>query len=208
MAIVEQESLIREELGFLHVKTEAELETFNSIWMENWKKKGFELETYGGIAERFIIHSKSGIPAGTVEFVPYRPDYRNLRETSTIEDLFCFTKIGQVKKHIDRCYEVDKVAILSEFRGQMVLDSLLNLIFRFSVQHNIKYYLAVIDPLFFRTLRHYNVHVEKVGEVIEYKGYRVIPSLIDAEYGIKNKKELDWYVEHDELETQEVLHHS
>jgi hypothetical protein len=194
---------------FKKVKTEEELTLFNNIWMENWSKMGFETEPFKGLAKRYIVHNEYQQPAATVELIPYNPDHNALKETSTIEDLFRFSEIEKIQTSKHQCYEIDKVSILEKYKGQRVLDNILNLLFHFAEENEIKYYLAVTEPLFFRTLKHYKVPIIKLGNIIHHKGYKVIPSLIDAENGVQNREKFDWFANHHtQLKKELKLHGS
>ncbi|SEC18128.1 hypothetical protein [Paenibacillus sp. GP183] len=186
------------------VKSDEDMEIFNRIWMENWSNKGYDIEPYQGIATRFIILNDCNLPAATIEIVHYNPEKKNFKKTSTIEDWFCFSENEIVKRNRNLCCEIDKVSISKEYNGQKILDRILNLLFHFAEKNNVKYYLALIESIFFRTLKFYKVPIIKLGEAVTYSnGSKFIPSMIDVEYGIEHKERFDWFM-HNNNETEAI----
>lgn len=124
-----------------------DLEVFCNIWMPEWIKVGFELESYitEGI-ERFIISTDEGEDFGSLELIPYSFDLSPVNET------FPFNKFEILKDK--RVAEIDKFAIAKEYQGSIknlvgVIDKLCIYLI---VEKKYDYIITLLNPLVYVTI--------------------------------------------------------
>jgi hypothetical protein len=166
-------------------KNEEQLEIFNKIWIECWKEKGYELE-FTETADRFIIQDDKGNNFGTVEFIKY------INGQNNCEQVFNFNAIPEIIQFSDQVIEIDKISILKNYRGKNI-ERLFYSIYNYSIEHNIKYGIGLIEPLFYKTLKlFYKFPIFKLSKQVFYKGDWVIPIIFKFEYFNKDKESYTW----------------
>jgi hypothetical protein len=172
---------------FKKVETPEELTLFNNIWMGCWLEKGYEFEFYTGPADRFLIQDPSSTFVGTIEFKTYSHHQEN-----NINSVYPFHLIDLIKNSENQTIEIDKVAILKEYRGKN-LDRLLTLFAHYSEINQIKYCVVLLERVFFKALKSvYKIPVDAVGEKFYYKGDFVVPAIIYAEKMYQEKEKYQW----------------
>ncbi|EGW37858.1 hypothetical protein [Desulfosporosinus sp. OT] len=156
------------------VTDEKELRIFNSIWTTVWKEKGYETEgEHSDDSTKFIIYSGYK-PSGTVEFKSYN-------KQSPINQVFPFFQLCADLK-IGNVVEVDKMAILKEYRRTPDFGKLILLVFDYFMNEDIKYGIALIEPKLFRLLHMATGKaIQPVGSKLFYKGDYVVPVILNGE---------------------------
>ncbi|WP_246944162.1 hypothetical protein [Bacillus pinisoli] len=163
------------------------MNTFNQIWMECWLEKGYMLDPSLEEADRFIIIDSSDRSIGTIEFKPYTTS-----EMNEINKVFPFHKIDSIYNNQDKVIEIDKVAILKEFRGRN-LERLLSLFIYYNELYQIEYNVVLLERVFYRALKNvYKLPLETVGEQFYYKGDHVIPTVVYPGFVYMNKEKFPW----------------
>ncbi|WP_138755330.1 hypothetical protein [Paenibacillus sinopodophylli] len=173
---------------FKRVENELEMAMFNGIWTTVWMEKGFELEFSNHTLERFIVVTEEGHYVGTSEIKPY------CLHSSVINEVWPFQTNQKVIEAGNAVAEIDKMALLSPYRGRYLSDLLSSAVY-IAEKLQLKYFVSLLEPIFMRALRiSYRVPLEKVGEKIFYKGDDVVPVLFDMEQMYRNKERYDWLV--------------
>lgn len=173
---------------FKQVETEWELAMFNRIWTTTWAEKGYELEFTEEVIERFVAISPDGSCIGTSEIKPYKLGISN------IEAVAPFQSHPSIAQDPSRTAEIDKIAVLKNYRGKPLSDLLSSAVYC-AEKHRLHYFISLLEPVLFRALRiSYHVPMEKVGEKTFYKGDYVIPVIFDMENIYTNKEKYDWLV--------------
>ncbi|AWB42943.1 hypothetical protein DCC85_01000 [Paenibacillus sp. CAA11] len=170
------------------VQTDRELQQFNGIWTKAWIEKGFELEFSEGIVDRILVYDELCQPVGTVEIKPYLAG-------SPLDEVAPFQEqdILQESRECGLLAEVDKVALLKEHRGKNI-NRLLSTLTRYAEDHDIHYYVSLLDPILYRALRiTFHLPMDRVGGKIFYKGADVIPIIIHAKQIYSHKGDYDWF---------------
>jgi hypothetical protein len=163
------------------------LNSFNQIWMECWLEKGYVLENEHGSSDRYLILDSTNQKIGTIEFKPY-----SLELSNNINTVFPFHEIDAITKNPWSVIEIDKVAILKQYRGKN-LDRLLSLFVHYSEKHKISHCVVLLERMFYKALRNvYKIPLAAVGEKIYYKGDYVIPAVIYPQEIYQNKKNYSW----------------
>ncbi len=178
---------LEENILYIKVDSLALFNQFNNIWIECWLEKGYGLEMEDGPADRYIIIDSKDQKVGTIEFKPYL-----LEPNNNINTVYPFHQIESIKNNPESVIEIDKVAILKQFRGKN-LERLLSVFVHYSEQHEISCCVALLERVFYKTLRMiYKFPLESVGEQIYYKGDYVIPAVIYPEDLYQHKEKYPW----------------
>lgn len=173
---------------FKRVESKLELDRFNYIWTTVWMEKGFELEYSDQSLERFMAVSEEGEYVGTTEIKPYSIYESKINQEAPFAD---HSKLILAEGAVA---EIDKVAVLKEHRGHFIAD-LLSAIAHFGEKNQLRYYVALLEPVFLRALRiTFQIPFEKIGNKIFYKGDYVIPVIIDVREVYENKERYLWIV--------------
>lgn len=173
---------------FKPVETEKDQQQFDGIWTAVWREKGYELEYSEHVLERYVAVAPDGTCAGTAEIKPY-----SLND-SAINQIAPFATHPKITGFPGRVAEIDKMAILPEYRGKLIA-YLLSASVHCAEQYGCRYFVSLLEPVFFRALRiSYHVPMEKIGEKIFYKGDDVIPVIFDMEHIYSNKSDYEWLV--------------
>lgn len=168
-------------------------EKFDKIWTTNWNLEGYELKgefTSFQSSEQFIF----GKFEGSMEMKTIQ------RKKETEFDYFTFSHI---KKHHKQVLEVDKLSILPEARNGDILSLMLNVMYQYSNEKNIKYLVAQIKPmLFFLLKRKYKISIHEFIEGYEYvyKGDKVKPVYIDIKECLENREKYPFLLPDKEYE--------
>ncbi|MFD3450525.1 hypothetical protein ACFDTO_38870 [Microbacteriaceae bacterium 4G12] len=171
------------------VDSVALLNNFNQIWMECWLEKGYVLENEDGSSDKYLITDIEEQKVGTIEFKPYTLDQNN-----NINTVFPFHEIELIANNPTSVVEIDKVAILKQFRGKN-LDRLLSVFVHYSETHNISYCVVLLERVFYKALKTvYKIPVKAVGEKIYYKGDYVVPAIVYSNEVYQNKKNYSWLI--------------
>jgi hypothetical protein len=160
---------------FRKVQSDTDMETFDNIWIPAWLEKGYELECHLGKMDRYIIKNPRQQPVGTVAFRPYNYD-------SPIDSVYPFKENNIIQKNIEKVYEIDYVSILKEHRRETNnLNRLLFATLEYCRIHNISYCIAILDYLFYRTLKAiYKIPMFPLEKKVVYEGSSFVPVIIDA----------------------------
>ncbi|MGX9134224.1 hypothetical protein ACWV26_07570 [Rummeliibacillus sp. JY-2-4R] len=171
---------------YIKVDSLALINDFNQIWVECWLEKGYGLE-YGHIpSDRYIITDSENHKVGTIEFKQYTINPHN-----NINKVYPFQEIEIIQNDPGSVIEIDKVAILKQYRGKN-LEQLISLFIQYTEKHHIKYCVVLLERVFFKALKNvYKIPVEAVSEKKYYKGDYVIPSIIYAEKVYQRKDDFD-----------------
>jgi len=170
---------------FKRVEGELELAMFNGIWTTVWTEKGFELEFSEEVLERYVVITEEGHYVGTTEVKPYS-------EESSINEIGSFHKHPMIAEDMGKVAEIDKMAVLSTFRGQYVAE-LLSSIVHYAEMNGLTYYVMLLEPTLMRALRiSYHVPIKKISGRVFYKGEDVIPSIVDVREVYMHKERYSW----------------
>lgn len=173
---------------FKRVETDWELARFNDIWTTVWKEKGYELEYSDEVLERYVAIAGDGTIAGTAEIKPYRLN------GSAINRVAPFARHPKIADNPGQIAEIDKMAVLPQYRGKLVSDLLSSAVYC-AERYRFRYFVSLLEPVFFRALRiSYRVPMEKIGEKTYYKGDDVIPVIFEMEEIYTHKSKYDWLV--------------
>lgn len=173
---------------FKRVENELEFAMFNGIWTTVWNEKGFEFEFSEVFLERYVVVTEEGHYVGSIEIKPYT-------EESSMNEIGPFLENPWIREEMGHIAEIDKLAILSTFRGRYVTD-LLSAIVHYAEMNQISYYAMLLEPVLMRALRiSYHVPIQKVGGRVFYKGEDVIPSIVNAREVYMNKERFTWLVD-------------
>lgn len=172
---------------FKSVENELEFAMFNGIWTTVWTEKGFELEFSEEFLERYVVVTEEGHYVGSIEIKPYG-------EESLMNEIGPFLEHPLIQAEMGNIAEIDKLAILSTFRGRYVTD-LLSAIVHYAEMNQISYYAMLLEPVLMRALRiSYHVPVQKIGGRVFYKGEDVIPAIVNAREVYTHKEQFPWLV--------------
>lgn len=163
---------------FKIVKTEEEMKIFKRIWLEVCEEKTFESEEFhtSETGVHFLIPNDQGEYVGTMEIGKYIPN-----EKSTVQYYYDYSKMEQIKSELDSAYEVDKISILPEYRGQKLLEKMAYAIAFHQKKTDASYYVAAIESLFYRALKtFYKVPIEKVGDKQKFNDFYLYPIIVDG----------------------------
>ncbi|AOZ92409.1 hypothetical protein [Paenibacillus crassostreae] len=173
---------------FKRVEDDRELARYHSIWTTVWLEKGFELEFSEQVMERFVIVTNDDEYVGTTEIKPY-----TINE-SMINEVAPFSTHPKLVQAEGAVAEIDKMAVLKQYRGHYIAD-LLSAVVYFGEKKQLKYYVALLEPVFLRALRiTFQVPYEKIGDKMFYKGDHIVPVIIDVEKVYNNKKHYSWII--------------
>ncbi|WP_270170721.1 GNAT family N-acetyltransferase [Paenibacillus sp. SYP-B4298] len=170
------------------VENELELAMFNGVWTTVWMEKGFELDVSKEVLDRFVIVTEEGHYVGAAEIKPYSMQGR-------INEVAPFQEHPAIRQNPKRVAEIDKIAVLKPYRGRYIRE-LLSSTIACAEKREIRYYVALMEPVFLRALRiTYGVPYEKLGSKRFYKGDDVIPVLLMVEEIYKNKQHYPWLID-------------
>jgi len=174
---------------FKRVESKWELDRFNNIWTTVWLEKGFDLDFSERVLDRFVIVTEEGDYIGTSEIKPY-----NIHD-SMINEIAPFSNYPLIRQTEEGMVaEIDKIAVLNQYRGNNIADLLSGSIL-YGEEKKIRYYVALMEPVFLRALRiTFQVPFEKVGGKVFYKGDYVVPVIIDIEKMYNNKEQYPWII--------------
>ncbi|MEW9103832.1 hypothetical protein [Paenibacillus sp. S-12] len=176
----------------ISVKSEQQLQLYRSIWTTVWKEKGFELESSAHPLEQVIVFNEAGMAVGTFELTLYR------ERSCKLEEVAPFAEQPEVMNAPEQVAEVDKVALLKEYRGHNI-DRLLSSIVHYSHKHGIVHCACLLEPVFARALRvSFHVPMRKIGKKTFYKGDDVVPTLIHVGEIWRNSAKFDWFISEQE----------
>ena len=164
-----------------------ELTIFDSLWMETWTEKGFEIDlSSDNVIERYLILDGQA-PIGTVEFKKYTPLLGELDRIAP------FHAAESIRLSPDTVVEVDKVAIRKDQRGKHI-DKLMTALMLFAEQWGCKQYVSLLDPVFYRALRIvFNIRMDVVSnDKPFYKGAPVVPAVLHVDDVVQNKERYPW----------------
>lgn len=169
------------------VENELELAMFNGVWTTVWMEKGFELDVSREVLDRFVIVTEEGHYVGASEIKPYHMQ-------GEINEVAPFHEHPAIRQDPQRVAEIDKIALLKPYRGQYICE-LLSSTIACAEQRKIRYYVALMEPVFLRALRiTYGIPYEKLGAKRFYKGDDVIPVLLRVEEIYQNKQNFPWLI--------------
>lgn len=172
---------------YVKVDSLALLNQFNHIWMQCWIEKGYGLENENKDADRFLIVDDAERKIGTIEFKPY-----SLHPSNDINTVFPFYQLHMMNKDPQSVVEIDKTAILKEYRGAN-LARLLSLFVHYSEYYHVNYCVALLERNFYKALQIvYKIPMEQAGEKVYYKGDYVTPTIIFPQKIIRNKENYPW----------------
>ncbi|RRJ63228.1 hypothetical protein EHV15_10080 [Paenibacillus oralis] len=172
------------------VTTLQEEALYHAIWTKVWLEKGFELEFASEVLGRCLVYDEHGVPVATAEIKPYDP-----AADQGLNRLVPFAQHPAIITEPEYTAEVDKVALLKEYRGKN-LNRLLSSIVLFARDHHIRHYVTLLDPILSRALKiSFHVPMSKVGTSFFYKGANVIPAIIHVAEIYENKPRFDWYLD-------------
>lgn len=119
---------------------------------------------------------------GTIELTPYNPTNPN----STVEGRFAFSNFPEINRYQDRTWEIDKLCIHQDYQRQGYFTIFSHILYNHAMNHNPKYYLALIEKKFFRMLRFsFGSCFEQKGDALIGPGTSLIPTCADVEALVK-----------------------
>lgn len=160
---------------FKRVENLIETALFNDIWTTVWNEKGYELEFSKETLARYVIITSEGNYIGTAEINRFD------RNSSTVLSVINLHKhiLDATEKGL--VAEIDKIALLKPFRGSFISDLLSSIVY-FAEKHPYRYFLSLLEPVFYRALRvSFHIPMEKLGKETYYKGGYVVPVVFDTQ---------------------------
>ncbi|GIQ70377.1 N-acetyltransferase [Xylanibacillus composti] len=174
---------------YKRVENEIEQAMFHFIWMTAWREKGFEFEFARHVLDRYLVITPDMEYVGSIEFKPYDPQHGAVNEVAP------FQSHPLVRDARSRVAEVDKVALLPEYRGKYIAE-LLTAAVHFAREGGYDYYVSLLDPVFYRALRiTFKVPMSKVGKEVYYKGGNVVPVLFHMKEMVDSPERYEWLSE-------------
>lgn len=171
---------------FKRVENTRETALFNDIWTSVWKEKGYELEYSQCSLARYLIVTPEGDHIGTAEINIF--DKKNssvMHVTALPKHILAAADKGLVA-------EIDKIALLKSFRGHYISDLLSSIVF-FADKHDYRYFVSLLEPVFYRALRvSFQIPMEKIGNETYYKGDYVVPVLFDTQQMYQRMSSFNW----------------
>lgn len=157
------------------VVTKEELEIFKEIWYEACDDMEYESEPFAEDGVCYLLINKEGIPIGTAEIIPYKPN-----KFSTVEKYHSYLGDKRVSENLGYVYEMDKASISKKHRRQGHIIEMLDIIRLHSEEYGGKYYIGFMEEKFYRAARFvYKTGLEKVGEKWEWPEHSLVPVLFD-----------------------------
>lgn len=174
---------------YKRVENDIEQTMFHFIWMTAWREKGYEFEFSQDVLERYLVITPDMEYVGSIEFKPYSPLQSEVNEVAPYHSHpFVLTNPSRVA-------EVDKVALLPEYRGKYVAE-LLTAAVHFARDGGYDYFVSLLEPIFYRALRiTFKVPMSKAGREVYYKGGNVIPVLFHMKEMVSNPERFTWLSE-------------
>ena len=168
------------------VNNEYLLRVFNEIWTSVWNEKGFELE-FSHESDKFLFKNRHHEYAGTIEF-------KQLVASETWH-IPVIRDHPFIEANIQDVVEIDKVAIKAGSRRKdKIIEQILTQIVNYSLSHDVKGIVALLEPKFYLALRMvYKVPITKIGNKFEYKGDLVVPALLDCLSAKDSLETFSWY---------------
>ena len=142
---------------FKEIKTKEELHAFTEFWNAITDEKGFSKSKVPLEHSKKYIFFKEEMNEfdvkkhnvlGTLELTPYEPD-----GYTTIEMEFPFSSYDVVSDAKQGTYEIDKLAVSADYRGEGLLEEILLVIHAHCVETEAKQYVMLTDYIFFRGLK-------------------------------------------------------
>lgn len=169
---------------FINVKNEEERGKFERLVQESWNDYGLKYESHGG--EKFLILNKEGVVVGTIEMCHYQP------QKSFVDKWFPYYKDDLISQQNKKVVQISNVSIQAAHRGQKNLERILAMIYRFGQWHNIEYFIGLMEPMFYKSLKiHYKLPINKIGKLVRLKHYPVVPIVINFQQFKSDKKQED-----------------
>ncbi|MFD0620966.1 hypothetical protein ACFQZR_26355 [Paenibacillus sp. GCM10027629] len=169
------------------VQNHSQLLEFHRIWTEVWREKGFELEYGQEVLDRLIVSDEEGVHVGTFEIKPYHAEKSN-----PIHQIAPFHEQPELIEPSARVAEVDKVALLKQYRGPNI-SRLLSAMVHYADKHHLNYFICLLEPVFARALRvSFHVPTTQIAGRTAYKGDDVIPTIIHVREVRENKSDFEW----------------
>ena len=157
------------------VESDQELAYFHYIWMTAWREKGYAFEFAEDVLDRYLVIGPDGSFVGTSEYRVFHP------ETSAFAGVIGLQGTSDLKLNHTEVAEIDKFAILPEYRGKIVKELIWSGIL-VARERGIRYFVSLLDPLFYRALRiGYRAPITIVGPKTFYNGDYVLPVIIDID---------------------------
>jgi len=154
------------------VESDQELAYFHYIWMTAWREKGFAFEFAEDVLDRYLVIGPDGSFVGTSEYRSFDP------RTSAFANLIGPQVTLDLQLDPTEVAEIDKFAILPEYRGKIVKELIWSGILT-ARERGIRYFVSLLDPIFYRALRiTYRAPITVVGPKSFYKGDYVLPVVI------------------------------
>ncbi|MBE4907190.1 hypothetical protein IMZ08_03840 [Bacillus luteolus] len=141
--------------------------------MDCWLEKGYMLDPSSDKSDKYIIQNTDKTNVGTIEFKPY-----TISNENNINTVFPFNEIASIVTNPEKVVEIDKVAILKQYRGKN-LERLIKLYVSYTESKGIEYCVVLLERIFYKALKNvYKIPLESVGDPIYYKGDHVIPTIM------------------------------
>ncbi|GMK39877.1 hypothetical protein PCCS19_29320 [Paenibacillus sp. CCS19] len=172
---------------YRQVETAHDLAQFNQVWETVWREKGYELEYSRSVLARYVVTAPEGQVVGTSEIKRY------IRGQSEIDGIAPFAEHPSIIASQGSIGEIDKFALLRQFRGLRYSAELMSTAVHCCMRFNLKYCVTLLEPVFCRALRvSFKVPMEQIAEKAYYKGDYVIPIVFDVEQFYQNAHRYDW----------------
>ncbi|RCW42572.1 hypothetical protein [Paenibacillus prosopidis] len=171
---------------FKPVENPIETALFNDIWTTVWKEKGYEIEFSKDALARYVVLTPDGNYIGTAEINLFN------KSRSAVSNLTKLQKYILDAAEEGMVAEIDKIALIKPFRGSYISDLLSSIIY-FAELHHYRYFLSLLEPVFYRALRvSFHIPMEKLSQETYYKGDYVVPVLFDTQQMYANWPMFHW----------------
>lgn len=131
------------------VETTEEQILFNQIFQPAFEKMNYDYENPSD-AINLLVTNKFKKYSGTIQFAGFKPTSK----LTMLEYPELFLN-HDILSNVDYKYirEVDKVAVLEAERKNGTLDNIIETIYRYTKEQDIRYLVGEMNPVFFRALR-------------------------------------------------------
>ena len=162
---------------YKQVETAEEQNLFNQIFQTVFEEMNYDYEDPSD-AINLLVKNKFNKYSGTIQFASFKP--KSKQTTLEYPELFL---ASDILSNVDDQYirEVDKVAVIASERKNGTLDNIIETIYLYTKEHDIRYLVGEMNPVFFRALRvMYGLSPLKASKLVRGKeaGYSTQPTIL------------------------------
>lgn len=177
---------------------------FKLLWEDICHKSGWANDPYAENGDRYnlLLPKNSFLKRkkviGTIEFIPYL----QTNQYSAAEERFKFSELPEIKSHMDRVWEIDKLCLHARYQRRGYFRSFSHIFFDHINKYSPKYYLGLIEKKFYRMLRFtFGSNVKQKGKALTGPNTALIPAVIDIECIQRDEKAIRSFMNLDKKTT-------